>query len=106
MSSHYGKQRSLFKEKVCLTWGWCVVRNRKLFEFQVIVCREGIHEVNSDCFINFCTPNILSGNDFFARVHEIAGPDLANECQKFLGMCPTSSRATSSYKAENFKCLN
>ncbi|KAL3069728.1 hypothetical protein niasHS_015962 [Heterodera schachtii] len=78
---------------------------RSLFRGKVIVCRESIEEVNSDCFINFSCPNILSGTESFKRIHDLAGPELAHECEKFLHIFPTSSRVTSSFLATNFKFI-
>ena len=53
--------------------------------------------------MNFCTPNVFSGVEWFDELHKLAGPELEKACYKFRGMCVTSSRATDSFKANNFK---
>lgn len=95
-------------------------QDRSLFREKVIVCRETVDQVSSDCFVNFCSPNVLSGTHYFRRLHKLAGPEvgekfkrvgnllylqLAEACEQFVAICPTSSCVTPSFAADNFKCL-
>ena len=76
-----------------------ISEKRSLFKEKVVVVRETIDDVKADCFINFCCPNIHSGVGYFGRVHDKAGPELANVCEKYIGAAPTSSRATPAFEA-------
>ena len=43
---------------------------------------------------------------YFENIHQLAGPELAESCAKFIGACPTSSRVTSAFGASNnFQCI-
>ncbi|KAF7640462.1 hypothetical protein Mgra_00000283 [Meloidogyne graminicola] len=78
---------------------------RSLFKEKVVVCREAFESVKADAFINLCGPDILTGMGYFERIHQLAGPELAEECAKYVGACPTSSRVTPSFEANNFKVI-
>ncbi|CAK5084232.1 unnamed protein product [Meloidogyne enterolobii] len=82
------------------------ITKRSLFKEKVIVCREVLEKVHADCFINFCCPDILTGMGYFENIHQLAGPELAESCAKFIGACPTSSRVTSAFGAsDNFQFI-
>uniref|UniRef100_A0A183CE41 Macro domain-containing protein n=1 Tax=Globodera pallida TaxID=36090 RepID=A0A183CE41_GLOPA len=56
---------------------------RSLFREKVIVCKESVEEL----------------------IHNLAGLELAHECEQFLHIFPTSSRVTPSFLATNFKFI-
>uniref|UniRef100_A0A914IHD8 Macro domain-containing protein n=1 Tax=Globodera rostochiensis TaxID=31243 RepID=A0A914IHD8_GLORO len=59
---------------------------RSLFREKVIVCKESVEES-------------------FKLIHNLAGLELAHECEQFLHIFPTSSRVTPSFLATNFKFI-
>lgn len=73
-----------------------------LFKEKVVVCKENFSGVNTDVVINFCAPNIVNGPEFFDQIHKMAGPNLMEACQEFLGIAPTSCRVTKAFNASNF----
>uniref|UniRef100_A0A915CZW9 Macro domain-containing protein n=1 Tax=Ditylenchus dipsaci TaxID=166011 RepID=A0A915CZW9_9BILA len=80
-------------------------QKKSLFKEKVVVCKEKFADIRTDVVINFCAPDVLAGPAFFEQLHQMAGPQLIEECQNFIGLAPTSCRVTNSFAATNFKLI-